>query len=128
MIYTSYWSNVRKLEKAGIEPVAISRGKPKGWRGRSFDYIAPTWKMLKMSDEDYDREYESILSELDQSSFVSDLMAGGEHDVAMLCWEKNPADCHRTRVGEWLREAGFEVEEFDPRKKPVDKCEQDALF
>lgn len=130
-LYTSYWGNVRKLRDAGIEPVAISRGKPKNWMGRSFDALAPTWNMLHMSDAEYYRAYERILSKVNADGFVAWLEAGlrdGCDGVALLCWEKDPNECHRKRVAEWLRESGYEVEEFTTRKIVVDIPEQGALF
>lgn len=35
-IYTSYFGMLNKLERAGIEPVAICRGKPKWFNGNKF--------------------------------------------------------------------------------------------
>lgn len=122
---------VRKLTKAGIEPVAISRGKPKGFAGRSYDRLAPTWAMLKMSDADYDAAYEQILAQNDPHQFVHSLIAGMNekcpNGVALLCWEKDVNECHRKRLGEWLIEAGYEVEEFDPNK-PACENQQETLF
>lgn len=129
-IYTSYWSMVRSLAKAKVEPVSVSRGKPKGWAGRSFDCLAPTWQMLKMSDEDYDMAYADILANNNPHEFVRELQTGlreGCEAVALLCWEKDPKDCHRSMIARWLTANGYEVEEFDP-KKPVDRPEQPALF
>jgi hypothetical protein len=39
-------------------------------------------------------------------------------DIVLLCWEKPPKDCHRALVAEWLREAGFEVEEIPAEQPP----------
>lgn len=109
MIYTSYYGNAKKLAENGIEIVSVSRGKPKGFTGRSLDCLAPTWAMLKMSDEDYDREYEKILTRNNADSIVSFLGSG---DVALCCWESNPKDCHRSRIAEWLKAKGYDVKEF----------------
>ena len=129
-IYTSYWSNIKKLRKAGIEPVSISRGNPKGWNGRWLSQLAPTWKMLKMSDEDYDREYERILASNNPDEIVRKLEEGlheGCSGVALLCWEKDPNCCHRKTVAEWLSANGYEVTEFTESAN-VDRPEQLALF
>ena len=116
MIYTSYWSRVKTFEKYGVEPVAISRGKPKWFKGRSCDAIAPTWAMLKMSDEDYWTHYWKMLEAVDPHDFARWL---GDSDVALLCWEKDINDCHRKAVGEWLRANGIPCEEWEPLpKKP----------
>lgn len=114
-IYTSYWGNLRKLTKAGIEPVAISRGKPKNWQGRSYDQLAPTWAMLKMDEDQYDDMYARILAHNDQRTFENWLkrnLKPGCEDVALLCWEKDPNDCHRSKVAAWLRDSGIACEEW----------------
>lgn len=120
MIYTSYFSRVRELKKCGIQPIAISRGVPAGWAERQIKELAPTWQMLKMSDEDYNRCYEQILANVDRDKLVESF---GGRDVALLCWEKDINECHRKRVGEWLREGGYEVEEFQTE---AEKKQQEA--
>ena len=125
MIYTSYFGNMKELLRHNIEPVAISRGVPRGFTGRRILSLAPTWAMLKMSDAMYNREYEKILSENDREQIVKYL---GNKDVALLCWEKDINDCHRKRVGEWLREGGYEVQEFDPKPKEENKETQMCIF
>lgn len=125
MIYTSYWGNVKTLEKCEIKPIAISRGKPRGWQGASYDALAPTWTMLQMNDEDYSAAYDAILAANDPDDFVRWL---GEDDVALLCWEKDPTDCHRSTIAKWLRNAGYEVEEFDHKKYEKDRDPQMRLF
>lgn len=120
-IYTSYYGQLKNLVQHGIEPIAISRGVPTGFAGRRVMVLAPTWAMLKMSDEDYDKCYENILAHINRDALVEDLAKGGDHDVALLCWEKDINDCHRKRVGEWLREGGYEVEEFQTEKQKADE-------
>ena len=114
MIYTSYFGRTRELEQNGIEPIAISRGIPNGFRGRRIMSLAPTWDMLKMSDEAYNRRYEEILLENDRDSIVESFEG---KDVALLCWEKDENDCHRKRVAEWLREGGYEAKEYKSEKE-----------
>jgi hypothetical protein len=115
-IYTSYFSNSKKLTEENIEMISISRGKPKWFHGRSCDALAPTWAMLKMNDEDYWKNYEAILKRANPDDVVKWLKEGlkkGCNDVALLCWEKDINDCHRKRVAEWLNEYGYDVVEFN---------------
>ena len=114
MIYTSYWSNIGKLRKAGIEPVAVSRGKPKNFNGRYIDSLAPSWAMLKMDSDEYDELYQRILDRNDADDIVRWL---GNKDVALCCWEKNPNDCHRSKIAKWLRDNGYECEEYVEKKE-----------
>lgn len=123
MIYTSYYANIDKLVKNGIEPVAISRSVPKNFAGLRLMSLAPTWQMLSMSDAEYDRHYEMILRKNNRDLIVK--MFEGR-DVALLCWEKDVNQCHRKRVAEWLREGGYRVEEFGEKKaEPIRKPEQE---
>lgn len=115
-IYTSYYSKAKKLKEHGIEMVSISRGEPKWFSGRRISALAPTWEMLKMDDENYDREYEKILKSNNADDIVSFLSCNDMEnhvDVALLCWEKDWNNCHRKTVAEWLIENGYEVEEFN---------------
>ena len=111
MIYTSYFAKVPQLIERGIEPIAVSRGVPKNWRHRRALALAPSWAMLNMTDEEYDAEYDKILERNDPHKFVEWL---GDGDVALLCWEKNPCDCHRLKIAAWLVKNGYQVQEFDP--------------
>ncbi|MEJ7615831.1 MAG: hypothetical protein WKF30_02395 [Pyrinomonadaceae bacterium] len=88
--------------------VAISRGVPRGWKGRRYIALAPTWPMLKMSTEDYLREYKLILAQLDPAKVAADL-----DGAIMLCWEPLNVKCHRRFVAEWLETScGLVVPEY----------------
>lgn len=119
MIFTSYYSRTKELIANGIEPVAVSRGVPKGFQGRRALALAPTWAMLKMSNEDYDAAYEKIISKVDPKAFVEWL---GDGNVALMCWEKDINQCHRKRIAEWLTENGYEVKEYSPADSLMDRA------
>lgn len=118
MIYTSFYGNAEELSKKGIEIVSVSRGKPKWFSGRSLDCLAPTWNMLKMNDQDYDREYEKILSRNNAKRIVDFL---GNHNVALCCWEKNDKDCHRSKIAKWLRDNGYDVQEYKTIEQQIEE-------
>jgi uncharacterized protein (DUF488 family) len=67
--------------------------------------------MLKMEKVDYYRLYDDILAKLKPDEVGKEL-----DGCVLLCWEKNPAECHRSYVAKWLRNAGFEVEELTVKK------------
>lgn len=105
---TSYFGNVKNIPE-GLEAVGIARGNPRGYRGRSYKELAPTRAMLKLSREEYDRQFEAILDQLDPQRVYEDL---GENTV-LLCWEAPGVWCHRRRVAEWLEAAlGVEIPEL----------------
>lgn len=100
---------------AGTDPnaVAISRGVPKGFKGRRYMPLAPaTWALVKETDEAIFREtFMRQLAKLDAKAILKAL---GE-DAILLCWEAPGVFCHRRVVAEWLeRELGTSVPEQKP--------------
>ena len=90
-----------------LRAVAISRTRPKGWTGRVYEPLAPSWRLLQeaksgeIDESEYTRRYrEEVLSKLDPAAVRADL---GE-DAVLLCWERAGAFCHRRLVAEWLEE------------------------
>lgn len=124
MIYTSYFGMSKKLIENGIEPIAISRSVPKNFAGRRILSLAPTWAMLRMSDEEYDENYKKILQNNDIDAIVDSFNGT---DVALLCWEKDVNDCHRKQVAEWLIEHGYEVKEFEPKQKHEESEQKEEI-
>ena len=121
MLYTSYFAAVRRLP-ANVVPVSISLWPPKGWAGARYTALAPTKDILTSfkANGDWDayvRRYkDEVLARLDPHAVVAQLtrLSGGR-PVALCCFEnisKPGAVCHRTLVAEWLRGAGYEVEEY----------------
>ncbi len=101
--------------------VAISRGAPRGWPGKSYKPLAPSWNLVKIADpQEFIRLYRAqVLDKLDPRKVLLDL--GGD-DFIMLCWEAPGEFCHRVVVGAWLRkELGVVVEEFNPKMKRHDE-------
>lgn len=106
---TGSFRNCAKLRGA----VSISNGIPDFFRGPQYKKVAPRWDMLKMSREDYDREFDLILSGLDPQKVYRDLLLMGGEDPILLCWERPNTWCHRRRVAEWLEEAlGIVITEY----------------
>ncbi len=96
---------------AGTHPdaVGISIGAPRGWKGRRYLALAPTWAMLKMSQADYITHFREILAKLDPEKVANDL---GDNAI-LLCWESFNVWCHRRWVAEWLEQSlGIEVPEL----------------
>lgn len=119
MIYTSFHSNYKNLREAGLQPVNISVMFPKFVKGfyPSYRKLAPTYPMLKMSNEEYYFHFNKMLAVLDPKKVVSEITALTEGSQPCLCcYEKDHLTCHRSRVAEWLRESGFQVQEFGDTK------------
>ena len=136
-IYTSYYGNMRNLDKAGILPVSISLGIPKWFKGTRLSYLAPTKKMLdpKIPEDQYVKMYKEILGKVSISTLredISIITRRQDIDIALLCWEKPGDFCHRHLFAEWMKEqTGYEIEEFGIKKQesipPPDDMQQ-TLF
>jgi hypothetical protein len=112
-IWTSSFARAGRLPNA----VSISRGKPKGWSGRTFDILAPSWDWIKNYQrgawnwKQYSTAYNGLLSELDAENIVAAL---GENAV-MLCFcdVAKGEKCHWQLVSLWLlREINLIVPEW----------------
>ena len=110
MIYTSYYGQLKNLREDGIVPISISRGKPHWYHGEALDSLAPTWDMIHLGWDEYEPRYMEILAKNNAKHIVENVIKG--RDVALLCYEKDIEDCHRKYVLRWLRENGYECEEY----------------
>jgi uncharacterized protein (DUF488 family) len=63
--------------------------------------------MLALKGAAFDAAYRALLARLDPRLVARELGDG----AVLLCWESDPALCHRTAVAEWLRAAGYDVAE-----------------
>lgn len=119
-IYTTNFANLRNVPK-DIIPISICGKSPDWWEGLKYPALAPKywwWRIWKDEDkgEDwYTQKYMStVLDCLMPISVVSDLKALAEdHDIALVCYEKPGDFCHRHLVAQWLRDAGYSVEEWE---------------
>lgn len=111
MIFTSNF----KIAGHILQAVAISRGLPRGWRGRIYKALAPSWALVKISDpKQFINLYRTqVLDRLDARRVIQDL---GCDDFVLLCWEPPGEFCHRQVVAAWLKaQVGLVVEELNPR-------------
>lgn len=88
------------------QTVSIARFPPRWWGKRSrYMPLAPSLRLFRLSKEGlpfeaYRTEYLKMLSLLDPVKVWEDL-----HDCTLLCFEKDPSNCHRRIVAEWLEKA-----------------------
>lgn len=119
-IYTSYFANLKNLEKDDIVPIGICCYPPKWFKGPNLRAIAPSPDILekcKSSHAEYEKRYRTeVLSLfkdanilLERISFIS-----GGKDAALCCYEKPSDFCHRHILAKWLEEqTRIKVEEFE---------------
>ena len=126
-IFTTYFAKLKKLPP-DIVPVPISNSIPgvdrenttySSLSANKFHKLVPPWYVVKAYKENgdkelYVRDYQRlVLDHLDPVSVVERLKTiAGYNDVALVCYEKTGDFCHRHLVADWLRSAGYEVEEW----------------
>lgn len=131
--FTSYHAKAAQLHKERYFVVNISVMFPKfakidHYDVPSFLMLAPRKDMLKMSQDNYDKAFAKILSQLSPSEIVKQLgqraFLAGKEKIVLLCYEKNRCECHRSVVGDWIeKHTGAAVKEVSwdadkPKAKP----------
>ena len=108
-MFTSYFGNVKK-NLQGQNVVAISQGIPQWYAGQRYMPLAPSWALIKLTDEaQYCKGYAEVLAKLDAKA-VYEFLGG---DAILLCWEKPGEFCHRRLVADWLEQhLGIKVPEW----------------
>lgn len=131
-IYTSYFGNNRKLNAAGIKTICVAIGKPRFLQVPQMLNVAPTRYMISgaCSHEEYLKLYDQILARQDANQVVKQIeMLSGGQDVALCCYEKPGAFCHRHILAKWITDnTGIEVKEFGIVEKKEIKVVQGSLF
>lgn len=120
MIYTTYFAKLKKLPENTV-PIAICKWVPEALRLSVYQYLelAPSADFFHEYKRTGDTEKftecykERILSKLNPHYVVKALTdwVGGK-DIALVCYEKSTDFCHRHLVADWLREAGYAVNEL----------------
>ena len=118
-IYTTYFGNLRKIPK-DIIPIAICAKPPVGYTGIHFKSLCPSYTAFQAYKSDKDFEtfrqnyYSDVLAYQDADYLVTGVFQKVSYgkDVALVCFEKNPKECHRSILAEWLGRYGYHVEEW----------------
>ena len=112
--------------KSGGDPnaVSISRGVPNWFKGRKYRKLNPSSTSFNIQDqkmftEAYQRE---VLDKLDPHEVVGELGDG----AVLLCYEPATKFCHRQVVAQWLRDAGYDVDEVKSRKQKTAPVQKEA--
>lgn len=122
MIYTTYFAKLKKLPE-NIKPIAICAKPPVGYTGPIYRGLAPKYDFfakykINGNKEEFAENYVGqVLSTLNPVKVVTELYyqleaAPNTCDIALVCFEKSTDFCHRHIVAAWLREAGYDCEEW----------------
>lgn len=124
MIYTSYFAKIKELERSNIIPISICGKVPDWYKGLQYKKLAPKYGFFMEWKKNHDNDYyiehfqAEVLDQLDATDVVlhfSRLLYGfnvGENDIALICYEKPSDFCHRHLVAEWLKQNGYQCEEW----------------
>lgn len=99
MILTTYYSKLGKLP-ANYTPVQISNSAPPGLYLPKWVDVIPPWTLVQEYKQSGDWNWfrTKYLAFLDSKHPVC--IHG---DVALVCWEKDAAHCHRSLLAQWLQ-------------------------
>ncbi len=109
---TAAWSAYRGPGRISISRSAPRRA-PAGYR--LYRKLAPGPWFNSVDDDTYHRLFlAEILAPLDPRQVWAELHAlAAPHEPVLLCWEHDPAGCHRRMVAAWLEQAlGVRVPEL----------------
>lgn len=114
---TSYFAMMRHFPD-NLTPIAICAKVPAWYEGKVYKKVAPSFDILmaykKTRDEEtYTKAYNQFLKTLDADQVVKDLMALSDgKEVVLLCYEKSSDFCHRHLLAKWLKDHGYNCEEW----------------
>jgi uncharacterized protein YeaO (DUF488 family) len=107
-IYTGYFAQLAKYEKAGLKPVSVARWSPKWYNGATCITLAPSvgllnrYKNNQVGVMDYADEYNAFLKTIDVKAIVENAANG--RDIVLLCYEKAGDFCHRHLIAKYLND------------------------
>lgn len=115
---TTYFANVRNVIGRYV-PISICGKAPDAWKGLEYKKLAPKWWFFKEWKDNHDDDFyvrnfkKEVLDRLNPHDVWNDLrkLSNGE-PFALVCYEKPGDFCHRHLVSKWLRDAGYEINEF----------------
>lgn len=121
IIYTSYFSRMRRIDSSLYYPIAICAHVPKFFSGLSFLTVAPSRELLSayknsgLTEEKFTALYKADRLWTHTPSEIADrifsVVPNGMIPV-LLCYEKTGDFCHRHILAQWLTEGGYPCEEL----------------
>lgn len=117
----TFWNSGNKPEA-----VNIARYPPKWYTGKSYSKLAPPAWIIKHPD--WKEMYRKLaLDKLDPDTIYREIVELAGENAILLCYEKDPAECHRGLVAEWFRETlGIHLPDIETGKS-VEKPKNNTL-
>ena len=105
MIYTSYFSKKKEdLENTAYCSIAVYNPRYElTYELKNASTIKPYGIFKKYTGEEYTRKYFERLDNIGVDRILEDLKQaqGDKENLVLMCYEKNPNDCHRSMFAEW---------------------------
>lgn len=121
---TSYFANLKKIDKNKYFPIAISRFVPKNISIKltQIPELAPSPELLREKDEErYVEKFNRQLEKLEPFEVYEMLYTISKGKIPVLiCYENPQKFCHRHIVAEWFEKAGIRVKELG-----FEKCKRE---
>lgn len=102
-----------------ITPVSICGKAPDWYKGLQYKKLAPKFEFFQKWKQTKDNEYyikcfqSQVLDELNPDTVISELKElAKSNNIALICYEKPGDFCHRHLVAEWLKNYGYQIEEY----------------
>jgi len=122
MLYTSYFANLRNIDKDKYLIASICQFRPE-WIDESIEnwnLLAPDantlldYKNGVITEQEYTEQYIKKLDVM-MDYLINEFNSICDRDVVMLCYEKPTDFCHRHLLASWLKRHGFDCEEFSAK-------------
>ena len=113
-IRTSYYANLKSIDKTKYYPIAISRYLPKNINlTQILELAPPSWLIKEKNQGKFIEEFQKRLECLDSMEVYELLKSISKEKVpVLLCYEKPGEFCHRHIIAEWFEKAGIRVKEL----------------
>ena len=118
-IYTTFFSNLHNIPDT-IVPVSICLKSPSDWDGLEYKKLSPKRSFFSLWKENRDNEYYSrcfdieVLGVLVADNVIQELstLTHQADEIALVCYELPNEFCHRHLIAQWLKQYGYDVEEY----------------
>lgn len=119
MYYTSYFGNIKKIDRSKYKLVSITNSKPSFCDNSiaNWSFLGPSKDLLykyknnEISQEGYSQIYFKFLKE-NWNNLKDFIILNKNKNIVMLCYEKSSDFCHRHLLCKFLNDKGIECEEL----------------
>lgn len=136
MLYTTYFANLKNLDRKISCPIAICGKSPDSYKGLEYKKLAPKWWFFKEWKETHDNDFyikhfnaevlnvtspQKVMNDIKNliaSVYGNDRVNNNErwwkyvpYDIYLVCYEKPSDFCHRHLVSKWMNKNGIYVME-----------------